>query len=425
MNDSLLKKVRTPAYLFSIDELLARLSMIRTSLGPSVRIVFAVKANPFLIRPLLSAVDGFEVCSPGEVRLCLKAGVPPEKLVLSGVNKEAAVYTDFVRILLDAPVYTVESEQQMHLLNEAAARFGTRLRVLLRRSGGNQFGMDDETLCHLLGMRERFPGLCITGFQQYTGTQKRPGQILREIDRFDTFLCRIGAHEAHPETDTPDAFLSEAEFGPGLPVSYFVQEDEVPDEEVLGQLAGHIANMHFPWKLTLEIGRFLCAFCGYYLTTAADIKNSDGASYVITDGGIHQMNYYHQFMGMKLPHMRLLRSGSAASAHPGRQNASGSTCGCKEAEDELRHYTVCGSLCTASDILVRDFPTPALETGDVLVFERVGAYSVTEGISLFLSRDLPGVYLSEGDRIMRVREITRTENLNDSVEEDMNYGRTD
>ena len=70
----------------------------------------------------------------------------------------------------------------MHLLNEAAARFGTRLRVLLRRSGGNQFGMDDETLCHLLGMRERFPGLCITGFQQYTGTQKRPGQILREIE---------------------------------------------------------------------------------------------------------------------------------------------------------------------------------------------------------------------------------------------------
>ncbi len=54
--------------------------------------------------------------------------------------------------------------------------------------------------------------------------------------------------------------------------------------------------------------------------------------------------------------------------------------------------TICGALCTVSDVLVKNLPLKGNILGDFLVFERVGAYSVTEGIYLFLSRDLPVIY---------------------------------
>ena len=68
---------------------------------------------------------------------------------------------------------------------------------------------------------------------------------------------------------------------------------------------------------------------------------------------------------------------------------------------------MCGSLCTVNDILVKQLPVADLQQGDVFVFEKTGAYSVTEGMALFLSRDLPAVLAwSEkgGFRVLRERQ---------------------
>ena len=55
-------------------------------------------------------------------------------------------------------------------------------------------------------------------------------------------------------------------------------------------------------------------------------------------------------------------------------------------------YTLCGSLCTVADVLVREVKLKKLELGDVLEFGHCGAYSVTEAPVLFLSRQLPAIY---------------------------------
>ena len=54
-------------------------------------------------------------------------------------------------------------------------------------------------------------------------------------------------------------------------------------------------------------------------------------------------------------------------------------------------WNICGSLCTVNDVLVKQMPLKHAKIGDALVFERVGAYSVTEGIYLFLSRRMPRI----------------------------------
>ena len=77
--------------------------------------------------------------------------------------------------------------------------------------------------------------------------------------------------------------------------------------------------------------------------------------------------------------------------------------GCEVSENEERtgveftelpdtDYTLCGSLCTVADVLVREVKLKKLELGDVLEFGHCGAYSVTEAPALFLSRQLPAIY---------------------------------
>ena len=56
-----------------------------------------------------------------------------------------------------------------------------------------------------------------------------------------------------------------------------------------------------------------------------------------------------------------------------------------------------GSLCSFNDMIAREVMIPDPKIGDRLVFKNIGAYSVTEGIYLFLSRDLPAVYVKRED----------------------------
>ena len=138
------------------------------------------------------------------------------------------------------------------------------------------------------------------------------------------------------------------------------------------------------------MGRFLAASCGTYLTSVADIKNNCGNEYVICDGGINHLKYYGQTMAMQVPPVCVLgRSGMEKS------------------------YTLCGSLCTTADLLVRKAELPRLDIGDVLSFGRCGAYSVTEGTALFLSRTMPRIIMySEESGAQLIRDFFDTDKLN-------------
>ena len=72
-------------------------------------------------------------------------------------------------------------------------------------------------------------------------------------------------------------------------------------------------------------------------------------------------------------------------------------------EGEMQPWALCGSLCTTADVLVRKAELHPLDQGDILAFMNIGAYSVTEGPALFLSRDMPSIILhgKGGDRLAR------------------------
>ena len=150
-------------------------------------------------------------------------------------------------------------------------------------------------------------------------------------------------------------------------------------------------------QLTLEMGRFLAAECGSYITRVMDVKRNEGQNYCIVDGGIHHVNYYGQVMGARVPpvrHYSIAYNYEEVSAEDG--------------EREAENVCVCGSLCTVADVLVRNIFLCNVQEGDLFVFEKIGAYSVTEGIYLFLSRRMPKVYLLSGEELELIRDSYET-----------------
>ena len=87
--------------------------------------------------------------------------------------------------------------------------------------------------------------------------------------------------------------------------------------------------------------------------------------------------------------------------------------------EQQENWTVCGSLCTANDLLIKNVRVNNLKTGDIFVFKRVGAYSATEGMALFLSHELPKVLLygrNMGWRLVRKEHQTYEYNMEKETE---------
>lgn len=372
----------TAYYVFDYQVLAQRIDFLRELLGPGIQLAYAIKANPFLVEGALPHVERLEICSPGESRICDALGVSPAVTVISGINKTPA-FIEELAASTEGRIYTVESLTQFDLLDHLSRKYGKKLTILLRLTNDSQFGINEEEIEDLITRRAEYPLLDFRGIQFFSGTQKTSlKKLRREILHLDALLGKLEEDFGYRSP--------ELEYGPGFPVSYF--GEELDEKELILGLRDLLAEMRWQGEITLELGRSIAASCGRYFTHVADKKTNHGQNYLILDGGMHQMVYFGQYMGMKLPKVTL--------------------CG-KETEPPRQEWNLCGSLCSMNDILVKSLPLPEVEIGDTLCFYNTGAYCVTEGMSLFLSRDLPGVYILGGDgKLSRARETFETYPLN-------------
>lgn len=406
----------TPAYLFDMEMFRDRVRMFREGMGENTDVCFAMKANPFLVGRIFSEVDRIEVCSTGEYRICRKLQVPPEKVLISGVLKKEEDLEEILEYYGNKCFYTAESYNQLRQLKKWAETHGQAIRVYPRLTSGNQFGVDEEEMLRMLAEIRETDCIKLQGLHYFSGTQKRSmKKAQKELEYLDEFLARV-------EKET-GIRIEELEFGPGFAVSYFEdQEDKSREDlEILDQA---IQAMAWKGKVTLEMGRALAATCGYYLTTVREIKQSRGKNYCLVDGGIHQINYDGQIRGMYTPQIQILRRDdekeqentihesvatkeAVSAAQSAEERAS------EKSGEGLKEWIVCGSLCTINDILMQKYCAEDLRCNDVLVFERAGAYAMTEGMSLFLSHELPRVMIYDRETgIETVREEIQTYHLN-------------
>lgn len=387
-------QIGTPTYVFDTDELCERVDKIESILGCGVTVCYAMKANPFLVRVLDKKLDKFEVCSPGEFAICEKEGISREKIVLSGVNKEKKDILYSMKTGA-AGIYTVESVNQLNLINTCALECGIRVKVLLRVTSGNQFGINERQIYEIADKKDEYQGVVIEGIQCYSGTQKKK---MSHIESEVVWLRGI-AHTCEAEHGLK---LKEIEYGPGLSVDYFVNDhcDALNNNfDELEEFAGIIKEMSEQYQVTLEMGRYIAATCGVLISRIVDMKMNDTTRYAIIDSGINHINYYGQAMAMKKPRCEYIRMTQEDSVET---YASG-----------LQPFHICGSLCTVGDVIVKNLELKDAQIGDMIAFYNIGAYSVTEGIYLFLSRRMPAVVMYSGKNGYRVvRKPIETYELN-------------
>ena len=386
-------KCGTPSYIFDTDVLCERIDKMQEILGCGVTVCYAMKANPFLIGTLDKKLDKFEVCSPGEFAICEKEGIDRSKIVLSGVNKEKK---DILYTMKTGAVgiYTVESLNQLELINSCAVECGIKVKVLIRVTSGNQFGINERQVYEIADRKDELKGIIIEGIQCYSGTQKKK---LSQIEAEVVWLQAI-AHTCEAEHGVE---LKEIEYGPGLSVDYFVTDkcDAMnADFDELKEFAVMIKEMSEKFNVTLEMGRYIAATCGILISRIADMKMNDTTRYAIIDSGINHINYYGQAMAMKKPRCEFIPMEYTEGFADGVDHEV------EVYSQGVQPYNICGSLCTVGDVIVKNLELKDAKIGDMIAFYNIGAYSVTEGIYLFLSRRMPAIVMyskKTGYRIVR------------------------
>lgn len=379
----------TPAYVFDIDALVARVAMIKDKIAPA-KLCYAMKANPFLVRPLIGKVDRFEVCSPGEYEICHNYGVEPSQIVVSGVNK---TYESMKRIMLlsgGAGIFTIESMRHYEIFNMLCKELSMSISIIIRLTSGNQFGVDKDTFTIIAQKVIADENMKLCGIHYYSGTQKKDSKIQKELDKITEFVEDLRVNKG---IEVP-----ELEYGPGLSVAYFKGDEDEETGAKADNLRKILDGLNSFECVTIELGRYIAYECGYFVTNVVDLKKNGENITCLIDGGIHQLNYYGQMMGMMIPYIDVISS---------------------EVSDDTEIYNIHGSLCTVSDVITRGVELSRLSIGDTLIFKRCGAYSVTEGIALFLSRSLPQIkFYTKECGFVTVRDTVETYIINSQREGD-------
>lgn len=404
--EALVRDHGSPLFVYDLDVVAARVAMLREALPMGVEVAYAVKANPSpaLLRHLAGLGVGADIASGGELATVTRAGFDLGRVVMTGPGKTDAEIAAAIRAGIRA--ITIESLEEIDVLLDMASLAGRHQGLLLRLAaasegrateatpiisgaGAAKFGLLPDEVDAAID-RLRLAGAIGDPGSPYEilGLHAFGASNVLDADRLAEHVRWLAtAAERMTTRHGVRARLLDAGGGLGIPYA----DHETPlDLDVLGQLlATEMATWHGRpgldgARLVLEPGRFLVGPAGAYLMRVVRIKERDGRTMAVTDGGIHHV-LRPALVGD--PH-RIVAVGEAAG-RPGVVPAS-----------------VVGPLCTGLDQLSGAVDLPEPRTGDLLAVLDVGAYGFTESMPLFLSHPIPAeVVVSRGvARVARLRQ---------------------
>lgn len=362
----------TPLFVYDFALIKARVAALRTAMPRDLRIHYAIKANPLpaLVNAMAQIVDGLDVASGGEVAVALASGA--SHISFAGPGKrdaelEAAIRADVV--------LNLESEGEARRALLIADRLGKAPKLAVRvnpdfdlkgsgmRMGGGAkpFGVDAERVPALVRHLVE-AGADWRGFHIFAGSQALDAQAISDTQAQTIALAARLAQEA----GHAPAFVN---LGGGLGVPYFPGDKPI-DVDVVGEILDKNLlqrdDILEETVFAMELGRYLVAEAGVYLTTVIDRKVSHGEIFLVTDGGLH-----HQ----------LAASGNFGTVV--RRNYPVAVASKFGAEPE-EEASVVGCLCTPLDRLADQVVLPRAEEGDVIAVFMAGAYGATASPSAFL-----------------------------------------
>ena len=386
----------TPLYVYSRRSILQRLATLDAAFAPLDRLMaYSVKANGNLsiLRLVAGAGAGADIVSGGELFRALRAGIPADRIVFSGVGKTRLE----LRSAVEAGIlcFNVESEGELRALSEVAVETGRTAPFALRinpdiesptphaytRTGhrSTKFGVPSEDAPRLYRLGRELPGLRPVGVDAHIGSQ------IVEPEPYEQSLRHL--LERVDELVADGIELELLDLGGGFGLAYDRNAD--PEPEAFGQRIVPLLRDR-GLRLVLEPGRYVIGHAGVLITRVIYVKAMGAKTFVITDAGMND----------------LLRPSHYSSWHrvepverTGRRPES------------VRGVDIVGPICESGDFLALDREMPMPRPGDLLAIHTVGAYGFSMA-STYNARPRPAEVLVDDDR---PRLIRRRETYHDLV----------
>jgi diaminopimelate decarboxylase len=385
--DAIARDVGTPFYCYSTATIERHYRVFAEAFPlPGTLVCYSIKANGSLsvIRTLGRLGSGADVVSEGEIHRALAAGIPPEKIVFSGVGKKRSE----MAFALDAGVFgfNVESEPELRALSEVASGRGLTARIALRINpdvdakthakiatgmSGHKFGIGWREAPALYALARTLPGIAAEGVHMHIGSQITETGPFKNAFELLANLVEVLRRESHA--------ISFVNLGGGLGIPYRWDQDAPPLPKDYAGIVLALSN-RLGARLLFEPGRVIMGNAGILVTEVIYMKRSEGKLFVIADAGMNDLvrptlyDAYHDIW----PVREALRDGAMSAAD------------------------VVGPVCESGDFLAKDRPMPALSPGDLLAIMTAGAYGAVQASS-YNSRLLVPEVLVDGSRYAVVR----------------------
>jgi diaminopimelate decarboxylase len=372
-------EVGTPFYLYSAGTLAALYHGFAAAFMPARPLIcYAVKANSNLavLRLFARLGAGADVVSEGELRRALAAGIPPQRIIFSGVGKtkeelEAALAAGIHQI-------NIESLPELYLLSEVAAARGRSARIGIRVNPDidamthtkiatgkreNKFGIDIEEAGEAFRLAGELPGIEPVGLAVHIGSQLvEIGPFRRAFDRVAELVLELRAE---------GLAVGRLDLGGGIGIRYHTESP--PDPAAYAALVRDVFGP-LDLELAFEPGRVLCGPAGLLVARVVYVKEGASRRFVILDAAMNDLirpalyEAWHDIVPVRLP-----SAGAVVSP-----------------------ADVVGPVCETGDTFATERDLPPLAEGDLVALTSAGAYGAVMS-STYNSRLLvPEVMASAG-----------------------------
>jgi diaminopimelate decarboxylase len=379
------REAGTPVYVYSTATIRHHARVMARALAGlgDPLIAYAVKANPnpAVLATLASEGLGADIVSIGEYRQARAAGVPPDRILFSGVGKTVDEMAEALAGGLCQ--FSVESVEEARTLSEVATSAGVTAPVGLRinpdvKAGSHakittgtadsKFGIPAAEAISAFSTTSSLPGLRVQGITVHIGSQ------LTDLAPLEASFVRVG--ELIAELRDHGIPITLADLGGGLGVPYEPGEPDPPTPADYGAMVGRVTKS---WgvRLAFEPGRLIVANAGVLLTRVIRVKPGERHPWIIVDAAMNDLmrpalyDAYH--------HLQAVRpSGETMVAN------------------------VVGPVCESGDTFAMARDMDRVDAGDLVVFRSAGAYGAAMS-SGYNSRPLTPEVLVDGGRWALVR----------------------
>ena len=380
--DALAAAVGTPFYCYSTATLTRHYTVFAGAFADVDALVcYAMKANSnqAVLRTLAKLGAGADVVSGGELKRARAAGIPPEKIMFSGVGKTAAE----LALAIDEGILciNVESEPELALLSEIAAGKGARAHVSVRVNpdvdakthhkiatgkAENKFGIPISRAREVYAHAAKLPGIAVAGVDMHIGSQ------ITDLDPFGNAFALLA--EFVRELRGDGHAISHVDLGGGLGIPYRDNNEPPPSPDAYAAVVKK-ATRDLNCRLIFEPGRLIVGNAGILVTRVEFVKHGDAKNFVIVDAGMNDLirptlyEAYHAIQPVMEP-----------------------------ARDARRIVAdVVGPVCESGDFLAKDRDLPEPGPGDLLAVMSAGAYGAVQAGTYNTRALVPEVLVNGAD----------------------------